>query len=103
MGFVMQKYIEDLERIEANRDVAEEILVRARLLERCASCREVFDKLGIIHAESDLEPAYRIASAMFRDGDKLVENYDRRAVLDTIKAIAADCAVDCQCMRRGDH
>jgi hypothetical protein len=102
MGSAKQKYIEDMDRIEANRGVAEEIMVRAGILQRCASCREVVDKAGIVHAESDLEPAFRIASAMFRDGDELVEGYDRRAVLDTINAIAADCAEDCQCTRRGD-
>lgn len=102
MGLAKQKYIEDMDRIEANREVAEEVLVRAGLLQRCTSCGEAFDELGIVHAESHLTQAYRIASAMFRDGDALVEDYDRRAVLDTIKAIAADCAGDCRCMRRGD-
>ena len=100
MGSAEHKHLEDLDRIEANRGVAEEIMVRAGILHRCESCGEVVDKLGIVHAGSDLESAYRIASAMFRDGDELVEHCDRRAVLDTIKAIAADCAVDCQCTRR---
>ncbi|MGA7701484.1 MAG: hypothetical protein WCB27_17905 [Thermoguttaceae bacterium] len=99
MGLTKQKYIEDMERVEENRDVAEEIMVRAGLLARCASCGEAVSE--ILHAQSDLKPAYRIASAMFSDGDQLVEGHDRRAVLDTIKAIAADCASDCQCMRRG--
>ena len=102
MGSAEQQHQEELDRIEANREVAEEIMVRAGILHRCESCREVVDKLNIVHAGSDLDSAYRIASAMFRDGDKLVEGYARRAVLDTIKTIAADCAVDCQCMRRRD-
>ncbi len=100
MGLVKQKNIEDAERIEANRDVAEEIMVRAGLLVRCASCGEAVSET--LHAGSDLEVAYRIASAMFRDRDELIEDHDRRSVLDTIKAIAADGASDCQCMRRGD-
>jgi hypothetical protein len=94
--------MEDMGRIEENRAVAEEIMVRAGVLQRCDSCGEVVDKLGIVHPGSDLAPAYQIASAMFRDGDELVNGYDRRAVLDTIKAISADCVVDCRCMRRGN-
>ena len=101
MGLAEQKHNEDLERIEANREVAEEIMVRAGILQRCPACGEVVDKRGIVHSGSDLEAAYRIASAMFRDGDELIEGSDRRPVLDTIKAIAADCATECRCMRRG--
>lgn len=99
MGAAKQRYFEELDRIGGNRHVAEEILVRAGILQRCNSCLEAFDKYGIVYSGTDLEPAYRIASAMFRDGDQLVSGYDRRSVLDTIKAIAADCAMDCRCMR----
>jgi hypothetical protein len=102
MGAAKDRWLEDMERIEGNREVAEEIMVRAEILQRCRSCGEAFDRYGIVCANTDLEPAYRIASAMFRDGDDLVNGYDRRDVLDTIRAIAADCGEECQCLRRHD-
>src|SRR5262249_42675866 len=102
MGAAKPHQIEEWARRESNREVAEEVLVRAGILQRCDCCGDAFDRFGTVSASSDLQDAYRIASAMFRDGDPLVEGYDRRGVLDTIKDIEADCAMDCQCARHRD-
>ena len=102
MGFWKQAQIERWDRIEANRDPAEEILVRAGLLQRCGFCQQAFDCEMVVHAKSDLTSAYMIASAMFRDGDPLIEGHERQEVLDTIKDIASDCQCECACIRRRD-
>jgi hypothetical protein len=103
MASLKHRHIEEQERIAAYRAVAEEIAVRADILQRCEDCREVFDKLAIVHPGADLTPAYEIASAMIRDGDSLVEDvWDRKSLLAAIKAVCEDSPSECECMRRGD-
>lgn len=82
-------------------DIAEEIAVRAGVLLRCPLCEEVFDPLAQKKLAAPIEAAYRLASAMIRDGHPLVRwDCDRRSLLDEIKAVCEDCHWDCQCMRR---
>ena len=92
-----QAQLERWDRFNANCDVADEILVRAGILQRCSACQAAYDHFYVVHPETDLTEAYKIASAMFRDDDELVREYDRRAVLDTIKDRCHDAPCNCEC------
>lgn len=88
----------EMERQHSATMVGIEIGIRAGVLERCEIHEETYWTTG-----DDEREAYRIASAMVRDGDPLVANMDRQEVLDGVKAAIDDAGDECgSCAKNRD-
>jgi len=66
---------------QAATDIGEEICVRSRVLKRCPE-----HDFMLLTANDDPRPAYKIASALVRDRDPLVDGFTLREVTDGVKA-----------------
>jgi hypothetical protein len=69
-------------------NVGKAILLRAGVLTECLAGHMVY------RADEDPTPAYKLASALVRDGDPLVKGMTRERVLDGVKAAFDDHSSD---------
>lgn len=76
-----------LEASEAE-DIGIEIGLRAGVLDRCEAHGCWWSTGG------DDDDAYKLASALIRDGDPLVAGHDRTVILDGVKSAISNAGID---------
>jgi len=84
-----------MEEIEAKRDKATAIAVKAGVLERCEYHEDIVFETG-----EDVVEAYRRGNARF-ETDSLGRFFDsRREMTDYIKEVVNDAAMECWCCEK---
>ena len=86
-----------LEEADQRLQIGIEIGICAGVLERCPLHEECYWE-----TREDKTEAYKVASAMMRDGDPIVDGADRQDVLDGVKAAIAEAGID-GCAHCGSH
>lgn len=82
-----------MEKEEGMADVAIEIAIRGGALERCE-----FHDDEIIATGEEFEQSYKIAAAMIRDKDELVQDFENlRELTDLIKSVVEQAPDSCYC------
>lgn len=78
-----------METHDAATAIGIQIGIRAGVLERCDGHEHCWWTTG-----EDEREAYKVASAMVRDGDGLVAGFDRDEIMDGLKAAIQDAGMD---------